>query len=94
MRLVEALLERLKHEPWSMYRANGLGGPQWFGWSADSERLAALLDGQLLQTKATGQTRASLSDSERCPRPVLRESTTVVSSRDTQAMTALFAAIG
>lgn len=92
--LVETLLERLPHEPWSLYRAKQLGGDHWFGYSADSERLNALIDGQTLQTKATGWGAAQLTDAERAPRPLQEDSSTIVSTRDTDAMAAVFAAIG
>jgi hypothetical protein len=92
---MEALLERLSYEPWSLYRAKQLGGPQWFGYSADSERLNALLDGQRLQTKAaSGRGRAYLKDSEMAPRPGTVKASRVVSSKDTAAMAALFGALG
>lgn len=93
--LVESLLERLAYEPWSTYRANQLGGMQWFGYSADSERLNAVIDNQALQVKvASGRGRAYLKDDERAPRPVVGADAAVVSSKDTAAMAALFGAIG
>ena len=92
---MEALLERLSYEPWSLYRAKQLGGPQWFGYSADSERLNALIDGQRLQMKAaSGKGRAYLKDDEMAPRPGSVRESAVVSSKDTAAMAALFGALG
>ena len=88
------LLERLPNEPWSMYRANELGGPQWFGYSHDSERLLEGLDRLALLTKATAVNKATLRDSEKMPRPVADKAHEVVSSQDTSGVAAIFAALG
>ena len=42
--LIYILIERLAYEPMSLYRANQLGDEAFIGWSADSNRLADLLD--------------------------------------------------
>nr|DAO81997.1 MAG TPA: hypothetical protein [Caudoviricetes sp.] len=94
MSLVSQLLERLPHEPWSLYRANELGGDQWFGYSQDSERLNEALDRLALLIKASATNKASLKDSEMMPRPMRGNSGSVVSSSDTAGVSALFAALG
>lgn len=91
---MEVLLERLPYEPWSLCRAKELGSEKWFGYSADSERLNTLIDGQSLQTKATSQRKASLKESERAPRPSERADSAVVSTRDAKAAAAVMAALG
>lgn len=94
LRLVESLLERLPYEPWSLCRAKELGDTKWFGYSWDSERLNALLDGQALQTKATSQRKVTLRDSEKAPRPESHKAGGVVLSSDSSAVAAVLAAIG
>lgn len=92
--LVSQLLERLPHEPWSLYRANELGGTEWFGYSHDSERLNEALDRLALLVKATAVNKASLKDSETMPRPNKGGAGSVVSSSDTAGVAAMFAALG
>nr|DAE89176.1 MAG TPA: hypothetical protein [Caudoviricetes sp.]DAG04398.1 MAG TPA: hypothetical protein [Siphoviridae sp. ctyg07]DAS66824.1 MAG TPA: hypothetical protein [Bacteriophage sp.]DAF05546.1 MAG TPA: hypothetical protein [Caudoviricetes sp.]DAK22642.1 MAG TPA: hypothetical protein [Caudoviricetes sp.] len=94
MSLVSQLLERLPHEPWSLYRANELGGDQWFGYSHDSERLNEELDRLALLIKASATNKATLKDSEMMPRPAKANSVSVVSSNDTAGVAALFASLG
>ena len=94
MSLVSQLLERLPHEPWSLYRANELGGDQWFGYSHDSERLNEALDRLALMIKASATNKATLKDSEMMPRPTNGNSGSVISSSDTAGVSALFAALG
>lgn len=77
-----------------MYRAQQLGGSQWLGYSADSERLATLIDRISLLTKATSIAKASLKESEMVPRPDYGGGTEVVSSQDTRGVAALFAMLG
>lgn len=76
-----------------MYRANELGGDQWFGYSHDSERLNEALDRLALLTKATAVSKVSLSDSETMPRPS-KGKATMISSSDTAGVAALFATLG
>lgn len=92
--LVSQLLERLPHEPWSMYRAAGLGGPKWFGYSHDSERLSDVLDRLTLMIKATAVNKATLRDSDMVERPSSGSGAMVVSSKDAESVAALFAALG
>ena len=92
--LVSQLLERLPHEPWSMYRAAGLGGPKWFGYSHDSERLSDVLDRLALMIKATAVNKATLRDSDMVERPSSGSGAMVVSSKDADGVAALFAALG
>lgn len=77
-----------------MYRANELGGPQWFGYSHDSERLLEGLDRLALLTKATAVNKATLRDSEKMPRPAADKADEVVSSQDASGVAAIFAALG
>ena len=77
-----------------MYRANELGGNQWFGYSHDSERLNDALDRLALLTKATAVSKASLKDSEMMPRPAGGKPASVVSSSNTAEVAALFAILG
>lgn len=48
----EALLNRLPFEPWSMYRANELGGPEHLGWTPDTYKLAEQVDSTNLSVSA------------------------------------------
>nr|DAX95240.1 MAG TPA: hypothetical protein [Caudoviricetes sp.] len=77
-----------------MYRAKGLGGEKWFGYSRDSERLSEALDRLALLIKGTAVNKAVLKDSEMIERPNSSGSAAVVSSQDTAGVAALFAAIG
>lgn len=77
-----------------MYRAQGLGGEKWFGYSHDSERLSEALDRLALLIKGTAVNKAVLKDSEMIERPNSSGSNAIVSSQDTAGVAALFAAIG
>lgn len=92
-RLVDILLERLAVEPWSHYRALQLGGPEWYGYSGDSERLASLNDRTTLLTKVAAQRKGRLRDSEVMPRPKVEKPATIVSSRDEKGVAAVLAAL-
>ncbi|WP_346843733.1 hypothetical protein [uncultured Rothia sp.] len=59
-----ALVERLRYDPWSVWRAEQLGGEEHIGWSVDSYLLAAAVDGIHSQLKSK-----KLSSSERVERP-------------------------
>jgi hypothetical protein len=43
-RVFVRLLERIGYEPWSLYRAERLGGPQWLGWGVTEDALAATVE--------------------------------------------------
>lgn len=92
--LVSQLLERLPHEPWSMYRALELGGEKWFGYSHDSERLSDVLDRLSLLIKSTAVNKASLRDSDMVERPSAGSGAMVVSSQDAEGVAALLATLG
>lgn len=52
-RLLRACVRRLVHEPRSLFRANQLGGTEWFGWDKTAEILADVYDILGYQTSAT-----------------------------------------
>lgn len=76
-----------------MFRAEELGGPEWFGYSVEVQRLADVIDGVGLLLKATAQRKAHLSDRERFPRPGAKERTRRISGRDSKAIAAFMASI-
>lgn len=92
-RLAETLVERLTSEPWSMYRAELLGGPEWFGYGLQSELLMQVADELRLQTKVTAQRKGRLKPSETRPRPEPEKPATIVSSSDSEGVAAVLAAL-
>lgn len=87
--LVRSLLERLQNEPYSMWRANSLGGPEWFGWGIAEVQRADLIDRASMTAKTAGK-QAKLKDDEKSPRPSGREEKRVVSTRDWKSVQALY----
>lgn len=43
-------IQRLPHEPYSMWRAMQLGGPEHIGWSVETYKLADLMDAVQINT--------------------------------------------
>lgn len=89
IRLVEALLERLNYEPNSLWRANQLGGPEWFGWGTAERMMADLIDRASMSAKAGGK----IKPSEVYPRPDPASKTRVVSTKNWGSIEAMFASM-
>lgn len=53
IRVAFAYLNRLVYEPWSVWRANQLGGPEHLGWTPDTYRQAELIDAMNVNTVIT-----------------------------------------
>ena len=53
MDLVLLLIERLRYEPRSLFRASLHGGDAWLGWGLPESLRASLVDGQGFQTRAS-----------------------------------------
>ena len=49
------LIQRLRWEPWSRYRANLLGDDAWFGWTPEVALLAEVVDMTAFVARAAGQ---------------------------------------
>lgn len=54
IRVAFAYINRLVYEPWSVWRANQLGGPEHLGWTPDTYRLAEQIDATNVNTVITG----------------------------------------
>lgn len=54
IRVAFAYINRLPFEPWSLWRANELGGPEHLGWTPDTYKQADLLDGIMINTAVSG----------------------------------------
>lgn len=54
LRVAFAYINRLSFEPWSMWRAEQLGGPEHLGWTPDTYKQADLLDGIMINTAVSG----------------------------------------
>lgn len=91
--LVETLVERLTMEPYSLYRAEQLGGPEWFGYGLQSELLMQVADELHLQTKVTAQRKGRLKPSEQRVRPKPEKPATIVSSGDAKGVAEVLAAL-
>lgn len=76
-----------------MYRAEQLGGPEWFGYSLTTEMLMQVADELHLQTKVTAQRKGRLKPSEIRPRPAPEKPATIVSSNDKAGVAAVLAAL-
>lgn len=61
-----ALIARLPYEPWSLYRARELGGPEHLGWSTDTylatEQLDATMIGNALLANQGSKKRPKFPD--------------------------------
>lgn len=53
IRVAFAYLNRLPYEPWSLWRAMQLGGPEHMGWTPDTYRQAELIDAMNINTVIT-----------------------------------------
>ena len=92
-RLAEILLERLSYEPMSLYRAEQLGGPEWYGYGLAAEAILGVADEVHLNTKAAAQRKARLRESEMRPRPHPEERDRIVHGNNRAEMLALFASL-
>lgn len=54
LRVGLAYINRLPFEPWSVWRANKLGGPEHLGWTADTYLAADQIDAIRVQTVVAG----------------------------------------
>lgn len=97
VQVVEALVRRLPYEARSLYRAKSLGNEdkwrQWLEWTDVNFQLADILDALKLLTKATAQQKAMLRDADLYPRPQVERRTRTISTRDTDSVAALIAAL-
>lgn len=75
------LIERLPHEPQSLFRAHVLGDDSWMGWGRAESLLASLIDGQGYQTQATAVNRKARYR-DLAPRPAQKKQERVISTRD------------
>lgn len=93
VRLVASLLERLSHEPFSLWRAKHLGDDgRWFGWGLANQQLADLIDRATMTAKTAGK-GAKLSAREFAPRPDGSSKKKVISTRDWGAVQAAYGAV-
>ena len=81
MDLVLLLIERLRYEPRSLFRASLLGGDDWFGWGLPESLMASLVDGQGFQTQATAVHKKARFKAI-VDRPEVAKKSRVVSTRD------------
>ena len=63
-----ALVERLRDDPWSRWRAEALGGAEWVGWDSGTFLLAALVNAAHTQLKGK-----KLRDSEMVTVPKVKK---------------------
>jgi hypothetical protein len=54
IRVALAYISRLSFEPWSLWRANQLGGPEHLGWTPDTYQAAAIVDATNVNTVVSG----------------------------------------
>lgn len=54
LRVAFAYINRLPFEPWSVWRANKLGGPEHLGWTPDTYLAADQIDAIRVQTVVAG----------------------------------------
>ena len=87
-------MRRLAYEPWSLHRTRALGGKEWYGYSITDRGIANIEDRLALLTKAAAQNKASLKDKDRAPRPTYKAKARTISSRDTNAVAQIVAALG
>lgn len=84
--LLVGLIERLPHEPRSLWRARQLGGEEFFGWSGDSTRLADLIDLTEFTARASAVNKAKPAQIAPRPQPKqepeVRETTKVANVAD------------
>lgn len=78
--LITGLLIRLQHEPRSQYRAEALGGPEWFGYSRELAALGDIADYTLWAGQAGAMNKVKFKP--RYPRPELKHEKPVLSVRD------------
>lgn len=76
-----------------MYRAEKLGGREWFGYDLTVELLMQVADELHLQTKVTAQRKGRLKASEVRPRPHVEQPARIVSSSDRKGVAAIAAAL-
>lgn len=81
VRLLVGLIERLAHEPRSMYRARLLGDEAWLGWTLEAALLAEVVDMQFYAA-ATAAVNKKARHKRIVSRPEAKKQTRVVTTRD------------
>lgn len=70
MNVVEALIDRLAFEPYSMMRAETMGDLRFFGWTPTTEATAAVFDATQRNTVSRGNLKTKrVKKNELYPRP-------------------------
>lgn len=54
LRVAFSYINRLCFEPWSLWRAEQLGGPEHLGWTPDTYQQAMLIDATNINTAVAG----------------------------------------
>lgn len=70
IRVAFAYINRLPFEPWSLWRAEQLGGPEHLGWTADTYQQASMTDAINVNTVVTGNVGSRKPP--KMPEPVYR----------------------
>jgi hypothetical protein len=65
-----SFINRLPHEPYSMWRAMQLGGPEHIGWSVNTYKLADLMDA--IQINTVISAHVGSKKAPELPEPVYR----------------------
>lgn len=81
VRLLVGLIERLAHEPRSMYRARSLGDEAWLGWTTEAALLAEMVDMQAFAAAAAAVNKKA-RHKRIVSRPEVQKQTRVVTTRD------------
>lgn len=66
VRVFYELLERIAYEPFSLYRAQRLGGDYWFGWTTENDVLASIVE----ELRGNTLTVASVGGGKGIPRKI------------------------
>ena len=78
--LISGLLVRLQHEPKSQYRADTLGGPEWFGYTREVSALSDIADFTMWAGQAGAMNKVRFKPTY--PRPEIKQEKPVLSMRD------------
>lgn len=78
--LISGLLVRLQHEPTSQFRAESLGGPEWFGYTRELAALSDIADFTMWSGQAGAMNKVKFKP--QYPRPEVKKEKPVLSLRD------------
>ena len=81
IRLLVGLIERLPHEPRSMYRARARGDDAGFGWTTEAALRAEMVDMQAFAAAAAAVNKKA-RHKRIVSRPEVQKQTRVVTTRD------------